>query len=655
MRTLGIDIETFSSVDIGKAGSYRYAQSEDFEILLFAYKYDDEPTIVIDLANGEDVPEEVVRDLYDPLVVKRAYNAAFEIYCLNQAGYYTPINQWTCTMVHGLYCGYPSGLSNIGKAIGLPEEKQKMAVGKALIRYFCIPCKPTKTNGGRTRNLPHHDPDKWRLFKEYNAQDVDTEYEIEKLLSRHPMPDYEWGVWHEDIAMNTYGVKIDRLLVSGALTLSDLDMNALVTRAKEITGIDNVKSNAQVLTWLQSRLGSDRVPSANKATVASLLEEDIPDDVREFLELRQMMAKTSVTKYDAMARSMSQRDDRVRGLIQYYGANRTGRYAGRLVQVQNLPRNYLDTLDEARTLVKNCNYEAVKMIYGNVPDTLSQLIRTAFIPSDGGKFIVSDFSAIEARVIAWLAKEEWRQKTFAEGGDIYCASASQMFGVPVVKNGVNGHLRQKGKVAELALGYQGGVGALKTMGALDMGIPESELQGIVNMWRQASPNIVKLWYEVQEAAFNCITYGGSVVSNRCVFELDEGCNGNAVMTIRLPSGRQLFYISPDIGENRFGSPSITHMGQNQTTKKWERMETYGGKLVENIVQAIARDCLVVTMMRLIDEGYRPVMHIHDEVVLDATMDEHLDDVNEIFARPIEWANGLILKGAGFEGNYYMKD
>lgn len=653
MKNLMIDIETYSSVDIGKAGSYKYAQSEDFEILLFAYKYDNLPTCVIDLAQGEEVPEHVVSALLDPLVIKHAYNAAFEIYCLNRAGYYTNADQWRCTMVHGMYAGYPAGLAAIGKAIGLPEEKQKLAAGKALIRFFCQPCKPTKRNGGRTRNLPHHDPDKWELFKKYNEQDVETEYAIEQILSDIPMPDNEIAVWHEDIRMNTRGVKVDRKLVAGALAIDEAEKRHLLGAAQKLTGLDNPGSNVQVLGWLQRNLPDHDVQNVTKATVAELLKTDLPGNVRDFLEVRQMLAKTSVTKYDAMARSMSDYDDRVRGLLQYYGASRTGRYAGRLVQIQNLPRNYLSTLGEARQLVRDGNGGAVKMIYGDVADTLSQLIRTAFIPEDGKKFIVSDFSAIEARVIAWLAGEEWVNEVFRTTGRIYEATAARMFHVDedlIRKGNPEYALRQKGKIATLALGYQGGPGALIAMGADKMGIPEEDLGEIVQLWRKANPHIVRMWYEIERCAKQVIRNGGVAQTHSIRFALEPACRTH-FLSIQLPSGRKLYYNAPYLD----GDGHICHFGQNQTTRKWERTETYGGKLTENIVQATARDCLVVTMMRLIEQGYVPVMHIHDEIVLEADPTDHLEDVNRIFAEPIPWAPGLVLTAAGFEANYYMKD
>lgn len=653
MKDLSIDIETYSSVDISKAGSYRYAESEDFKILLFAYKVDDQPTEVIDLASGEYIPDEIEDALKDPAITKHAYNAAFEWWCLNKAGYETPIDQWECTMIHGMYCGYPAGLEAIGKAIGLPEDKQKLTIGKALIKYFCSPCKPTKSNGGRERNLPGHDMAKWELFRTYNRQDVETEYAIARRLDLWPVPDQVWTEWRHDIELNARGVAVDRDLVAGAIALSDRRNTELMERARELTGLANPKSNPQLLGWIHKRgIAADNL---QKSTIEDLLETDLPDDVAEVLRIRQQIGKTSVTKYEAMERAVCD-DGRIRGLLQFYGANRTGRWAGRLVQVQNLPRNYLSTLDDAREMVRAQNYAGLRAIYGNVPDTLSQLIRTAFVPAPGNKFIVSDFSAIEARVIAWLAGEDWVLDVFKSGGDIYCATASQMFGVPVEKHGINGNLRQKGKVATLALGYQGGATALISMGALKMGIPEEELPEIVDKWRLANPHIVALWARVDKLTTYTVETAQPTYLSCITFRLEGGTDAEQrALTIELPSGRKLFYLSPHIGKNRFGRPSIHYMGTNQTTRKWEDHETYGGKLVENIVQAIARDCLAMTLERVIAAGYKPVMHIHDEIVIDATPDQKLDDVNAIFAEPIPWAPGLPLRGAGFESSYYMKD
>lgn len=653
MQHLSIDIETYSSADIGKAGAFKYAESEDFEILLFAYKVDSSPTRVVDMARGEEIPDEVLLALADPDVTKHAYNAAFEWFCLTQAGYNAPIDQWRCTMVHGMYCGYPAGLSAAGKAMGIPEDKQKLAAGKALINYFCKPCKPTKSNGGRTRNLPHHDPEKWELFKVYNAQDVEAEFEILQKLSYFPVPEEEWEAWFLDIDINARGVMVDSQLIEGALYLDQMSTEEYKQRAIKVTGLDNPKSNAQLLRWLADH-GVD-VPNMQKETVAELLEGDLPDNVREALELKLKLSKTSTSKYGAVevARCM---DGRVRGLLQFYGASRTGRWAGRLVQVQNLPRNYISTLDEARRMVKAKNAAGVKMIYGDTPDTLSQLIRTAFVPEEGMKLIVSDFSAIEARITAWLADESWVLDVFRSGGDIYCAAASQMFGVPVEKNGVNGDLRQKGKVATLALGYQGSPKALVTMGALKMGIPEEELPGIVDKWRTANPNIVAMWHRIDKLSKHTLETAEPTFFPGLIFRLEgDPASGLSALTVELPSGRKLFYVSPHFGANRFGEQAIKYFGINQTTKKWELQETYGGKLTENIVQAIARDCLAVTLKRVAAAGYKTVMHIHDEIVIEATPDQKLEDVNAIFARPIPWAPGLPLAGAGFESSYYKKD
>ena len=654
MEHLSIDIETYSSIDIGKAGAYKYAESEDFRILLFAYKADDAPTVVIDLEQGEIIPQNIVDALKDESVIKHAYNAAFEWYCLNRAGYETPIEQWRCTMIHAMYCGYPAGLAATGAAIGLPEDKQKLTTGKALIKFFCNPCKPTKSNGGRTQNTYKDDLDRWALFVEYNRQDVEAEYAILQRLKKYELPPLLWKEWHHDILMNARGIRVDTALISGALYIDERSKADLTERARSLTGLSIPNSPVQLLNWVNDHIEDD-VSDLTKATVEKLLKEDIPNNVREVLRIRQKLGKTSVKKYEAMETAQCG-DERVKGLLQFYGANRTGRWAGRLVQVQNLPRNYIGTLDEARQLVKAGNYTGLSIIYGNVPDTLSQLIRTAFIPSKGNKFIVSDFSAIEARIIAWLAGEQWVSDVFASGGDIYCATASQMFGVPVEKHGVNGHLRQKGKIATLALGYQGGPGAMIATGALDMGIEESELQEIVDKWRAANPNIVSLWYNIEQAVQEVIYTGENRFVGPIRFDLEgDLALGQSFLTITLPSMRKLFYNSPSLGLNRFGKPSIHYMGINQTNKKWEDSETYGGKLTENIVQAIARDCLAVTLERVIAAGYQPVMHIHDEIVIDATPDQHLDDVNEIFAQPISWAPGLLLRGAGFEADYYMKD
>lgn len=657
MNHLSIDIETKSSVDIGKAGMYKYAQSPDFEILLFAYQLDDSEVCIVDLAQGEKILDEIIKALCDPDVVKHAYNAAFEWYCLNRAGYRTPLEQWRCTMFHGLYCGYTAGLDATGKAIGLPQDKQKMTVGKALIRYFCVPCKPTRTNGGRTWNLPHHDPKKWNLFKEYCKQDVVTEREILKRLSLFPVPEQEEKLWQMDIRMNAFGVKVDTDLIEGALRIDGISVEKLTEEAMILTRLDNPNSTAQLKDWLERQTGEE-IPDVTKDTVTSMLEKDYPPQVKRVLEIRQQLGKTSVKKYVAMETAKGE-GDRVRGLTQFYGANRTGRWAGRLVQLQNLPRNYLKTLDGARNLVKQKNYEGLRMIYGNVPDTLSQLIRTAFVPSEGNKFVVADFSAIEARVIAWLAGEQWVNEVFATHGKIYEATASQMFHVPIekiAKGNPEYALRQKGKVATLALGYQGGSNALIAMGALNMGLTEEELPDIVQRWRGANPRIRDLWYAVEEAALTVMQTSQPQAINGLIFALEgDLIYGQSFLTVQLPSGRKLFYPKPFLKENQFGKMAIHYYTVGQQTRKWEVASTYGGKMTENIVQAIARDCLAVTLDRICDRGLQVVFHVHDEVIIDAPMDLTVDEICGLMAEPIPWAPGLLLKGAGFENGYYMKD
>ena len=656
MHHLSIDIETRSSVDIGKAGAYKYAQSPDFEILLFAYQLDDYSVEIADLKNGEDIPIEIVEMLDDPSVIKHAYNAAFEWYCLNRAGYETPVDQWHCTMAHGLYCGYTAGLDATGKAIGLPQDKQKLTTGRALIRYFCVPCKPTKTNGGRIWNQPWHDTDKWNLFKEYCCQDVVTEHEILKRLDLFPMPEEEERLWQMDVLMNAYGVRVDTELIEGALYIDQISAQRLTDEAIKLTGLDNPNSTAQLLKWLQDN--GTEADNLQKATVSELLSGINPNKVRRMLEIRQQLGKTSIKKYVAMDTACGE-GDRVRGLTQYYGANRTGRWAGRLVQMQNLPRNYLKTLDYARNLVKAKNYDGVKILYGNVPDTLSQLIRTAFIPSFGHKFVVADFSAIEARVIAWLAGEQWVNEVFATHGRIYEATASQMFGVPVeriTKGNPEYSLRQKGKVATLALGYQGGTSALIAMGALQMGLTEEELPDIVQRWRQANPRIKGLWYAIENAALAVMETAQPQGINGLIFALEgDLVYGQSFLTVRLPSGRKLFYPKPFLKENRFEKMAVYYYTVGQQTRKWEVTSTYGGKMVENIVQAIARDCLAVTLERIATKGLQVVFHVHDEVIIDAPMETTVEEICGLMAEPILWAPGLVLKGAGFESMYYMKD
>lgn len=656
MEHLSIDIETKSSVDIGKAGLYRYAQSDDFEILLFAYRYGDEGVQIVDLSQGEKIPDKIVEDLSNPEIVKHAYNAAFEWYCLNIAGYKTPLCQWKCTMIHGLYCGYTAGLDATGKAIGLPQDKRKLATGKALIRYFGVPCKPTKNNGRRTWNLPKHAPEKWELFKEYCKQDVVTESAILKRLEAFPVPEEEEKLWQMDIRMNAFGVKVDTALISGALQINDHSTELLENEARAITGLQNPNSSVQLLDWIHNN--GVEMDNLQKVTVTEKLSDDLPDDVRRALEIRQQLGKTSIKKYVAMGTAKG-KDDRVRGLTQYYGANRTGRWAGRLVQMQNLPRNYIKTLDYARKLVKDRNYGGIKLLYGNVPDTLSQIIRTAFIPSEGNKFVVADFSAIEARVIAWLAGETWVNEVFATHGKIYEATASQMFHVPIekiAKGNPEYALRQKGKVATLALGYQGGANALIAMGALNMGLSEEELPDIVHRWRNANPRIRDLWYAVEEAALLVMQTAQPQAIYNLIFNLESDIvYGQNFLTVQLPSGRKLYYPRPFLKENQFGKLAIHYYTVGQQTRKWEVTSTYGGKMTENIVQAIARDCLAETLRRIDAKGLQVVFHVHDEVIIDAPMGTTVDEICDLMAEPIPWAPGLILKGAGFESNYYMKD
>lgn len=664
LRHLSIDIETKSSVDIGKAGLYRYAQSEDFEVLLFAYQMDDGEVELVDLAQGEQIPENVQLTLKDATVVKHAYNAAFEWYCLNRAGYETPLEQWRCTMIHGLYCGYTAGLDATGKAIGLPQDKQKLTTGKALIRYFCVPCKPTKSNGNRTWNLPRHAPEKWELFKEYCKQDVVTERAILKRLNYFPVPEEEQELWQQDIRMNAFGVRVDSKLIEGALTIDGVSSAELTEEAINITGLQNPNSTAQLKVWVEKELSDSlemdvELPGLRKEDVSMLLERnDLPKEIRRVLEIRQQLGKTSIKKYVAMETAKGA-DERVRGLTQYYGANRTGRWAGRLVQLQNLPRNYLKTLDYARQLVKEKNYDGIRFLYGNVPDTLSQLIRTAFIPSKGHKFVVADFSAIEARVIAWLAGEQWVNEVFATHGKIYEATASQMFHVPIekiVKGNPEYSLRQKGKVATLALGYQGGTAALIAMGALNMGLAEEELPDIVQRWRNANPRIRDLWYAVEQAALTTMQTAQPQGINGLIFRYEgELMYGQSFLTVQLPSGRKLFYPKPFLKENQFGKMAIHYYTVGQQTKKWEVASTYGGKMTENIVQAIARDCLAETLRRIEQLGLQVVFHVHDEVIIDAPMEVTAEQICDLMAEPISWAPGLLLKGAGFESSYYMKD
>ena len=643
MRHLSIDIETFSDIDIQKAGSYRYAQSEQFRIMLFAYYFDGEEVQVIDLENGEEIPHFILTALQDKEVIKHAYNAAFEWYCLNRAGIKTPLDQWQCTMVHAMYLSLPAGLANTGEALGIQEDKKKSAVGKQLIRYFCV--KPYKP-----------DAVKWNAFKEYNRQDVVSEMEIENRLSGFPVPEIEWERWRQDIAMNAYGVKVDTELVNGAIKIQERCEEELFTEAIRLTQLENPNSPAQLLNWVNAQGYS--LKNTQKATIESALKEDLPLKVRRVLEIRQQLGKTSVKKYEAMTNTIGE-GDRIRGISQFYGASKTGRFSGRLVQMQNLPRNYLEPLAETRDCVKRQDYGTLKLLFDSIPDTLSQLIRTAFIPSTGNQFVVADFSAIEARVIAWLAKETWVQEVFATHGKIYEATASQMFHVPIEKiaKGNPGYaLRQKGKVATLALGYQGGTNALISMGALKMGLSEDELPEIVARWRAANQRIVALWSSVGSYALRTVRDGRARQVNGLIFRMEQDLkNGLRFLTIELPSKRKLFYCKPYIGLNQFGSESLYFYTQNQTTKKWEESSTFGGKLVENIVQGIARDCLCETLDRITSKGYKIVFHVHDEVIVDAGMDLTVEELCSIMAEPIPWAKGLILKGAGFSGQFYQKD
>ena len=669
IRHLSIDIETYSSVSIRDAGLYRYVQSGDFKVLLFAYSFDGEHPKIIDLAQGEQIPLDVQIALFSPEYEKHAYNAAFEWYCLSKhfrvRAQEKWLSQWRCTMVHGLYCGLIGGLGKIGEVLGLPKDQQKDKIGSSLIQKFCVPGKNGKPD------TPAQEPEKWRLFKQYCVQDVITEMAVESRLSAFPVPDFVQQEWEQDMRINVTGVRLDMDLAEGAVAFSDAETDGLKAQAQAVTGLRNPNSPAQLKAWLSDQLGEE-IATLGKAAVEELLgREDLPPKVRKALELRQRLGKTSVSKYRAMLECVCP-DGRIRGLLQFYGASRTGRWAGRLVQMQNLPRNYIADLDYARDLVKTGRVNELAFVFGNVPDTLSQLIRTAFIPAIGHKFVVADFSAIEARVIAWLAGETWRMDAFAKGEDIYCASASHIFGVPVVKHGENGHLRQKGKVAELACGYGGSVGAMKAMGADNM--TDEEIRQIVDDWRKASPHIVQLWYQLEQAAMDAIRTGQAVGTHGLFFRYElaetaptfaEGIGrqmpagaprteGLRFLTIQLPSGRKLFYCNPFFAPNRFGKDSIHYYGVN--TGKWGELETYGGKLTENVVQAIARDCLAFAMRNIEAAGYRIVMHIHDEVILDVPeADADLDRVCKIMCQTAPWSAGLLLNADGFTGTYYKKD
>lgn len=649
IHTLGIDIETYSSEDIAN-GVYRYADAEDFTILLFAYSVNDGPVLITDIAQGEEIPPRIVEALTDPHVIKTAFNAAFERTCLNKFfGLNMDAEQWECTMVRSAMLGLPLSLDAVGRVLKL--ELQKMQEGKSLIRYFSCPCKPTKVNGGRTRNLPQHAPDKWATFKRYCIRDVEVEQAIRRITSAYRIPESEHRLYVADQRINDRGVLVDMDLVTQAIRMDAAYKGQLNAEAMEISGLDNPNSVAQLKAWLEKETDTT-VDKLSKKDLPALLASADNDKVERMLRIRQEMAKTSTKKYEAMRKTACS-DGRVRGLLQFYGANRTGRWAGRLVQVQNLPQNHLEDLDYARSLVKSGDLSAVELLFGNVPDTLSQLIRTAFIAKDGCTFLVCDFSAIEARVIAWLAGEQWRLEVFRTHGKIYEASASMMFHVPVDEITKTDPRRQKGKIAELALGYQGGVGAMKTMGGESMGLTEEEMSEIVDNWRNANPAIVRLWKDVEAAARMVIRYGEPVSVKGLKFFMSLGA-----MMIQLPSGRCLSYPRPSVGVNRFGSESICYEGVSQTSKQWCQQETYGGKLVENIVQGIARDCLAITILRLEEKGYPIVFHVHDEVIIEASENDGvhtLQGVEEIFRMPIIWAPGLPLKGAGYTTKYYLKD
>ena len=682
MTTLRIDLETYSDVDLKKCGVHKYVESDNFEVMLFAYAFDDKPVEVIDFTNGEKIPYELSLKLYDPTVTKTAYNAAFEIACLNRIlNAHLEREQWRCTSVHALYLGLPGNLGDVGKVLGLGADKQKLTSGWALIRYFCVPCKPTLKNGGRVRNLPHHDPDKWALFMEYCARDVESEREIANRISKFPVPDQEWNLWHLDQRMMNKGVKVDRDLVSAAIECDGIFKERMNAEAITLTGLDNPNSRNQLLKWLQVEEDDDTIVDLTKKSVPKVLESTDSAIVRRVLELRQEMAKTSVSKYHAMSRAMCDKDDSVKGLTQFYGANRTGRWAGRLVQVQNLPQNKLRDIDLARNLLKARDYETLELLFGNVPDTLSQLIRTAFVAREGCRYIIVDFSAIEARVIAWMAWCQWRLDVFATHGKIYEASAEQMFHLEPGSVTKKSPYRQKGKISELALGYQGGAGALKTMGALEMGLKEDELEPIKEAWRAANPEIVQFWYACERSAKEAVMGKKSValpIAGQRVTFYEDGrpvkdprawlvfAYESGFLTVQLPSKRKLYYVKPrieieDLLREKFvvaRAGSLTYEGQDQKTKQWTRLSTYGGKLVENITQAVARDCLAESMLALDAAGYTQLATVHDEIIMEANRWNDsctLKEAEEIMGKAIDWAPGLPLRGDGFETNYYMKE
>ena len=669
MTTLRIDLETYSDVDLKKCGVHKYVESDNFEVMLFGFKWGNGQVSVIDLAQGQKLPEHIVAALDDPKIIKTAYNAAFELACLSKHfRRQLDVTQWRCTSVHALYLGLPGSLGDVGKVVGLADDKQKLSIGWSLIRYFCLPCKPTKANGGRTRNLPRHDVAKWQLFVDYCGRDVESEHAVAERIDKFPVPDIEWKLWHLDQRMMNTGIKVDRALVEAAIECDGIVKERLTAEAVKLTGLDNPNSREQLMDWLNIEMEDTTITDVKKKTVAKLLGDSSDEIISRVLEIRQEMAKTSVSKYHAMSRAMSDRDDAVRGLTQFYGANRTGRWAGRLVQVQNLPQNKLQDIDAARRLLRARDYETLELMFGNVPDTLSQLIRTAFVAREGCRYIIVDFSAIEARVIAWMAWCDWRLEVFKTHGKIYEASAEQMFSLPAGSVTKKSPYRQKGKISELALGYQGGAGALKTMGALEMGLTEDELEPIKDAWRAANPEIVQFWYACENAAKKAILQKTSVVlpiagkRTNLVFAYEGG-----FLTIQLPSKRKLFYVKPRIEaedlvrETSDGGTyvvaragSLTYEGQDQKTKQWTRLATYGGKLVENITQAVARDCLRESMLALDDAGYTQLATVHDEIIMEM-QGGTLKEAEEIMGQPIPWAPGLPLRGDGFETQYYMKE
>ena len=649
MKKLSCDIETFSDVDLIRCGVYKYADSPNFEMLLFAYAVDDGDVHIIDIAGGEELPEEIIQAIKSDTVVKTAYNAQFERVCLSRylklpEGEYLNPQSWYCTAVQAAELALPLSLADVGSVLGL--ERQKMTEGKELIKYFCVPCKPTKSNGNRTRNRPCHDINKWETFKKYCMRDVDVERQIADKLKMYPISDEEHRLYVLDQIINDRGVLVDSELAEQAVKLNSIQTAVAVEQAYMITGLENPNSVTQLKQWLKEK--GVEIESLSKKSVKSLADET-DGDVSEMLKLRLLMAKTSVKKYEAVIRSVCS-DNRVHGMMRFCGANRTGRWSGNILQPQNLPQNHLPDLTLARDIVKDGDFEMLDMMFGNVPNVLSELIRTILIPKPNHRFIVADFSAIEARVLAWIAGEQWRIDTFKNGGDIYCASASKMFKVPVEKHGVNGELRQKGKISELACGYGGSVGALKNMGAVEMGVQENELQGLINDWRNANPHIVRFWYEVGNAAMKAIKEKTTVPLGKLVFAYERG-----ILFIRLPSGRRLSYIKPRIGTNRFGGDSITYMGIN-SAKKWDRLETFGGKLTENIVQGTARDLLANALINAANAGYDTVFHVHDEIICEVPNGYgSVDELCRLMCIKTDWADGLPLNADGFECEYYKKE